>query len=234
MLAAGGLVVLAAHSGCGSDDAVAAGKDAGALDGAQGGSGGNVATGGAWPGGTAGSTPDGSAGSGATGGSAQGGSSGTGAGGGTGGCSTGGAGSTVCGTGGPCQFPQGVPDEHFIGQACTYQDTDPSVDSAVNAVMASLTGCGVGSDCPITGYPGSNAYEVCQSWFNAVTAALRAQGYCAGLHEVGHTDEIAVSNTCCEGRWYGYHVCNYGGPKVVWNPGARRGWWTITPSYCAP
>lgn len=234
MLTAGGLVVLAAHPGCGSDDAVAAGKDAGALDGAQGGSGGNVATGGAWPGGTAGSTPDGSAGSGATGGSAQGGSSGTGAGGGTGGCSTGGAGSTVCGTGGPCQFPQGVPDEHFIGQACTYQDTDPSVDSAVNAVMASLTGCGVGSDCPITGYPGSNAYEVCQSWFNAVTAALRAQGYCAGLHEVGHTDEIAVSNTCCEGRWYGYHVCNYGGPKVVWNPGARRGWWTITPSYCAP
>ena len=61
---------------------------------------------------------------------------------------------------------------------------------------------------------------------------LRAQGLSAGQHEVGQTDEIAVSNTGCTGEWYGYHICNYGGPKVVWNPGARRGWWAIDPGYC--
>jgi len=38
--------------------------------------------------------------------------------------------------------------------------------------------------------------------------------------------------TGCGGKWYGYHICNYGGPKVVWNPGARRGWWAINPAYC--
>jgi hypothetical protein len=106
------------------------------------------------------------------------------------------------------------------------------VDKAVNEVMVALSGCGVGSDCPITGFPGTNAGEVCQSWFAAVTKALRDKGYCAGQHEVGYTDEIAVSNTGCGGKWYGYHICFYGGPKVVWNPGARRGWWMIKPSYC--
>ena len=137
------------------------------------------------------------------------------------------------GTGaGPCEFPQGVPDDQFVAASCSYSDTDPSVDAAVNSVMAALTGCGVGSDCPLTGFAGANADEVCQSWFEAVTEALRAQGLCAGQHVVGVTDEIAVSNTGCDGKWYGYHVCNYGGPKVVWNPGARRGWWAIEPAYC--
>ncbi len=58
------------------------------------------------------------------------------------------------------------------------------------------------------------------------------QGFCAGRHEEGHTDEIAVSNTGCTGRWFGYHIYNYGGGKVVWNPGAQRGWWCIEPEWC--
>ena len=130
-------------------------------------------------------------------------------------------------------FPQGVPDpDGFIASASSYQDTDPVVDAAVNAAMQKLTGCNPGSDCPITGLPGANADEVCQSWFAAVTAELRAQGFCAGQHVVGSTDEIAVTNVSCNTKWYGYHVCNYGGPKVVWNPGARRGWWMIAAQYC--
>lgn len=133
---------------------------------------------------------------------------------------------------GACTFPQGVPDPGFIANACSFQDTDPTVDAAVNAAMVKLSGCGAGSDCPIVGFPGTNADEVCQSWFAAVTDELRKQGYCAGQHAVGSTDEIAVSKTGCTGKWYGYHVCFYGGPKVVWNPGARRGWWQIAPSYC--
>lgn len=108
----------------------------------------------------------------------------------------------------------------------------PAVDAAVNAVMVALTGCAVSSDCPLSGFPGTTVDEMCQSFFAAVTAELRAQGFCAGQHAVGSTDEIAVSNTGCAGKWFGYHICNYGGPKVVWNQGARRGWWAIDPAYC--
>ena len=129
-------------------------------------------------------------------------------------------------------FPQGVPDPGFIASAASYSDTDPTVDSAVNAAMAKLTGCNVGSTCSLNTYAGANADQKCQAWFAAVNAELRAQGYCAGQHELGQTDEIAVGNTGCAGKWYGYHVCNYGGPLVVWNPGARRGWWKISPAYC--
>ena len=174
-----------------------------------------------------------------SGGASSGGTSSGGSGGATGGAAGAGAGcgaaaAVQCGTGGPCAFPQGVPDPDFIAAACTYQDTDKSVDDAVNAVMATLSGCGVGSDCPITTVGGSDVNEICQNWFAAVTAELRNQGFCAGQHAVGSTDEIAVSNTCCEGKWYGYHIGNYGGGKVVWNPGARRGWWQIQSSYCTP
>lgn len=138
------------------------------------------------------------------------------------------------GFGGNCTFPQGVPDPDFIASAASYQDTDPAVDAAVNEVMAKLTGCSVGSDCPLMGlgFAGATAEEICQSWFDAVNQELRALEYCAGQHAAGSTDEIAVSDTGCSGKWYGYHVCNYGGPKVVWNPGARRGWWQIAPQHC--
>lgn len=201
--------------------------------------GGSAGTG--WPGGSGGAPAGGTAGTGATAG--QGGGSGTGAGGtaGSGGSAQGGSGGCPsagwtyqCATSCPGSFPQGVPDSDFIESACSYGDTDKTVDQAVNAVMASLSGCSVGSDCPITVVAGTTANEICQNWFAAVTQALRAQGYCAGQHAVGSTDEIAVNNTCCEGKWYGYHICNYGGAKVVWNPGARRGWWAIKSSYCGP
>lgn len=131
-----------------------------------------------------------------------------------------------------CAFPQGVPEAEFSSTAASYADTDPAVDAAVNAAMTKLTGCPAGTSCSLMAFTGANADLKCQSWFAAVTAELRAQGFCAGQHEVGSTDEIAVSNTGCPGKWYGYHVCNYGGPLVVWNPGARRGWWQINPARC--
>ena len=146
-----------------------------------------------------------------------------------GGGSPGGAGGAAGGSGGAGQGGSGCTGPDGTGSGpCEF----PSVDAAVNDVMVQLTGCGVLSDCPLTTFPGSTTDEICQSWFAAVTAELRAQGYCAGQHIVGSTDEIAVSNTGCDGKWYGYHICNYGGPKVVWNPGARRGWWAIDPGYC--
>ncbi len=138
----------------------------------------------------------------------------------------------ACDDGAAAAFPPNVPEEGFIAAASSNTDTDPAVDAAVNEVMVALTGCGVSSSCDLSGYAGANAHEQCQSWFAAVTHELRARGFLAGQHEADVTDEIAVSNTGCAGRWYGYHVCNYGGPLVVWSPGARRGWWMIDPAYC--
>ncbi|MDY0063291.1 MAG: hypothetical protein RBU45_26035 [Myxococcota bacterium] len=122
-----------------------------------------------------------------------------------------------------CSFPQGVPEEAFTSGG----ETDGEIAAAVNAVMAALSGCGIGSDCFI-----GDRWPDGQGWFGAVNRELRNQGYCAGQHEEGATDEIAVSSAGCRGRWYGYHVYNYGGSKVVWNPGAQRGWWSIDASYC--
>jgi hypothetical protein len=132
---------------------------------------------------------------------------------------------------GSCTFPIDIPEAAFTEYAGVREDTDPAVDAAVNAVMQELTGCGIGSACPITGYPGTTTEQICQGWFTAVEQKLRDRGLCAGQHETT-SDEIAVSNTGCTGRWYGYHICNYGGPTVVWNPGARRGWWRISADYC--
>ncbi|MCC6523405.1 MAG: hypothetical protein IT373_12170 [Polyangiaceae bacterium] len=225
-----GLLALVVHATC---------SDEGSNATPPGGSGGTGATGtggGVTGGGGAGAASPGGSAPGGAGGDVGTGGAGAGTGGGPGGAAGAGQGGAGCsgpvGTGsGPCEFPQGVPNDQFYA-ACAYSDTDPSVDAAVNAAMVALTGCGVSSDCPLTGFGGATVDETCQIWFAAVTAALRAQGYCAGQHEVGYTDEIAVSNTGCDGKWYGYHICNYGGPKVVWSPGARRGWWAINPAYC--
>ena len=256
-LVIGGLVA-SMSAGCESDNTDAepqsyagtsgtAGHDAGGSGGADVGGAGGADAGGAggssggWP--TGGSTAGGAGGQAGTAGSAgtpTGGAAGSATGGGAGTATGGaaGAGGEPCegqgGSGGPCAFPQGVAEPDFFCAATAYQDTDPSVDAAVNAVMATLSGCNPGSDCTITGFPGATTDEICQSWFLGVAQALRDQGYCAGQHELGYTDEIAVSNTGCTGKWYGYHICNYGGGKVVWNPGARRGWWMIEPSYCPP
>lgn len=227
---AAGAGLAGAAGAAGLAGSAGSGSAGSAGSGAAGSSAGFPGTSGA--GGTAGSATSGAGGQGTGGTSAGAGGSGTA------GSSTAGAGGG-CGVApneppgpGGCTFPQGLPDEKFVASACSYQDTDPTVDAAVNAALAKLSGCGVGSDCPITGFPGANADEVCQSFFAAVTDELRKQGFCAGQHAVGSTDEIAVSKTGCAGKWYGYHVCNYGGPKVVWNPGARRGWWAIDASSC--
>lgn len=124
-----------------------------------------------------------------------------------------------------CRFPQGVPEPDFTHHATT----SSSVGSVVNTVMQQLSGCPIGSDCPL-----GAAFPTAERWFDAVNAALRARGLCAGQHEEGHTDEIAVSDSGCTGLWYGYHVYNYGGGKVVWAPGAQRGSWSITPGLCPP
>lgn len=122
-----------------------------------------------------------------------------------------------------CTFPQGVPDADFTA----HSDTNAALADTINGVMEGLSGCSRGSDCDL-----GASYPDPQQWFAAVNARLRALGYCAGQHEDGATDEIAVSTTGCAGLWYGYHVFHYGVMKVVWNPGAQRGSWSIPATDC--
>lgn len=100
----------------------------------------------------------------------------------------------------------------------------------VNNAMKEITGCSIGSDCPL-----GNTTN--QAFFRAVIDKLRSKGICAGQHEPGHTDEIAVSSSQTAIR-EGYHIFSGddsqgpvppgGAPrKVVWSPGAAR------PSYHA-
>jgi hypothetical protein len=133
-----------------------------------------------------------------------------------------------------CHAPQG----QWIGPGPVITTHAPEVA----AVMAHLTGCEPGSDCPHGEGPG---HEGAQRWMRRVNACLRDPaclskacrsasllpqrcapvrgGLCAGFHVDGHTDEISVD--CREG----YHVANVGGGKVVWPPpwgGAARESWT--------
>jgi hypothetical protein len=108
----------------------------------------------------------------------------------------------------------------------------------VNQVMRDLTGCAIGSRCPLASKRHS------QAWLREVVLVLRARGLCAGQHEPGHTDEIAVSKDR-RSRREGYHV--FGGfdgkgpvpagrpPRlVVWAPGAVRQTYAAPPVGPAP
>lgn len=120
----------------------------------------------------------------------------------------------------PCRFPQGVPDEDFVGGP-----TSTVLGTEVNAALERVTGCAVGTDCALGG---------AEEFYAAVTADLRARGLCAGRHDdepPGASDEIAVA-TACTSRWESYHVYNFGGSKVVWSPNAARPSYTIDPKWC--
>lgn len=103
--------------------------------------------------------------------------------------------------------------------------TTSTFGTAVNEAMRDITGCSIGSDCPL-----GNTTN--QTFFRAVIDKLRAKGICAGQHEPNHTDEIAVSSSRSAIR-EGYHIFggdDSAGPvppggtprKVVWSPGAAR------------
>jgi hypothetical protein len=114
-----------------------------------------------------------------------------------------------------CTAPQGV---SWAGPGAVTISAGPMV----NVVMTNLTGCMPGSDCR----HGDGIGEVgAQKWMARVIAQLQLRGLCAGQHETGVTDEIAVA-TQCNGPWEGYHVANFGGGKVVWSPNAARPTWT--------
>lgn len=89
----------------------------------------------------------------------------------------------------------------------------------VNAVMAAITGCEVGSDCLLKG-------KTAQSWQAEVEAALRQHQVCAGQH-APDTDEIAVSRDPRDPGgdvWEAFHVAA-GSPEtrltVVWSYGTQ-------------
>ena len=104
-------------------------------------------------------------------------------------------------------------------------ETTNTFGVAVNEEMRDLTGCSIGSDCRL-------GNTTSQQFLRAVIDKLRARGLCAGQHEPGVSDEIAVATnqqTVREGgHIFGGDDSNGPVPpggvvrKVVWFPGAAR------------
>jgi hypothetical protein len=90
-----------------------------------------------------------------------------------------------------------------------------SFTEEINRALKATTGCDVRSDCRVRMSD--------QDFFATVAAELRKGGLCAGQHDDGATDEIAVGSS--PGEVEGYHVYNYGGGRVAWAPGSYRDTW---------
>lgn len=141
-----------------------------------------------------------------------------------------------------CTFPQGVPDAEFIEVPSIPAQTEVDV---VNAAIAAVGYCNVGSDCPLGTDPQAAQQRIIQE--------LRRRGVCAGQHRNGETDEGAVTIFGCASLWNGYHWVNYptnpgDQSKAVWarvpsqpcmgnacvNYGGQsyRGAWQIPAAYC--
>ena len=124
------------------------------------------------------------------------------------------------------------------GQSCdgevetnTGQKLNSHAD-AVDQAMKTLTGCEIGSACPLGNKP-------LQVWNREVIGVLRRAGLCAGQHEPQVTDEIAVAGGPRQIR-EAYHIgagddgsgaVPPGGARrtVVWSRGAVREAWTVGP-----
>lgn len=118
-----------------------------------------------------------------------------------------------------CGFPQRIPEGNFR------ITTNPGTHgSAVNRVMADLTGCAVGSSCPITFHP--------DVWMGMVCDELCGLGLNCGRHintPPGASDQISVKQgSFCDGKRHeNYQVYNYGGKKVRWAPSAAQDGWFV-------
>ncbi len=108
-----------------------------------------------------------------------------------------------------CAIPQGVRWHRLRAS--------PNFTQEINDAMKAITGCDVRSDCRVRMSD--------QDFFAAVAAELREKGLCAGQHEDGATDEIAVGVGPEEVE--GHHVYNYGGARVAWAPGSYRDTWIV-------
>ena len=121
-----------------------------------------------------------------------------------------------------CGFPQGAPNEDFTGTA-----NPGNYGSVVNRVMSDLSGCAVGTDCPITFGP--------DPWMAMVCEKLCEMGLNCGRHDnepPGATDQISVTRgSFCNGQVHeNYQIYNYGGQKVRWAPGGQQDGWILDPN----
>jgi len=119
-----------------------------------------------------------------------------------------------------CKFPQGIDNEFFTGVP-----NPGTYGSVVNKAMAELSGCAVGTDCPITFHP--------DKWMGLVCEVLCVEyGLNCGRHDdtpPGATDQISVKKgDFCDGKLHeNYQIYNYGGKKVRWAPGGTQDAWLV-------
>ena len=117
-----------------------------------------------------------------------------------------------------CTFPQGIPDERFT------KVQNPEVyGSVVNKAMSDLTGCAVGTTCPVSVHV--------DTWFSLVCDQLNEMGFCCGRHRdnPGGSDQISVKKDdfCDGGIHENYRVINPQHNGVRWYPSAALDAWKV-------
>lgn len=113
-------------------------------------------------------------------------------------------------------FPQGVPDNEF-----TVVRSIPITGGVVNEALAKIAGCQIGGSCDLGLDP--------QVAMASLVAELRAEGFWAGQHADGISDEIAVA-TACDREWEGFHAVKY--PTVPGTDQAKAVWARLPSSPC--
>lgn len=95
----------------------------------------------------------------------------------------------------------------------------------INEVESELSGCNIGTDCIV------GEYDI---WVPKVAAALRARGWCVGIHI--HPDALAISDPSDLSLNYAVHVHATGRNTVRWYPGAYVDAWRLpeTPAQPTP
>lgn len=116
----------------------------------------------------------------------------------------------------PSPTPEPACTLPVVGDEWDIQPGLPTLAANVNVAMASITGCGVQTDCRI-------GLGACEAFFDAVILKLQEDRLCAGLARPGE-DQVAVGADRC-GWLQTYHVCNFGGLKVAWAPGSYKDNW---------
>ncbi len=135
----------------------------------------------------------------------------------------------------PPATPAGCAIDGLPGPALP--DHQGQFGAEVNAAMHELRpDCDVGGTCLLV--------EDQQTWLAKVAAKLREKALCAGQHEPGVTDELAVSKSATDPRegWHVFAGDDAPGPAapgarrtIVWAPQAYRGAYAApTPAPTAP
>ena len=99
-------------------------------------------------------------------------------------------------SGAVCSFPQGLAESDYH-----FSTGLPTLGDRVNAAVAAIGLCNVGSACPLGTDP--------QLALRRIIVKLQLAGLCAGQDVNGESDQLDVSLSCASGSWETFHAVKW-------------------------